>query len=158
MRFATKDPDILQKVRLNPLLIAFEWGAGKKGSKRFGDRFAREVDIVVRGDALIGEAETIYYELKSWTASSLRRAKGESVPGPWIGARTGKLAQQFVRDTAMLELRNIRWIFDRRKMADKKKIIESFVEIIEQDVYLRKAWGTDSAATAVALDRVVAVF
>jgi hypothetical protein len=43
-------------------------------------------------------------------------------------------------------------------MGDKSKIIKSFVEIIEEDVYLRKVSGTDSAATAAALDQVVAVF
>ena len=158
MRFATKHPDILAKAGANPLLVAFEWGAGIKKTRRFGDIFAREVDIVVRGDALIGEADTIYHELKSWTEDTLRASKGKKlVPGSDV-ARRGRLPQQLTRDTALLDPHNIRWVFNKAKIADKRQIIATFLELIEEDPYLTKAWGTDRAAIEAALDRVVTVF
>ena len=43
-------------------------------------------------------------------------------------------------------------------MGDKGKIIKVFVELIQRDAYLTKAWGTDRAAITAALDRVVMVF
>jgi hypothetical protein len=146
MRFATRHPDLLAKVRANPLNVAFEWGAGVKKTRRFGDIFAREIDIVVRGDAAIGEGNTIYNELKSWTEDTLRTSKGKKLP------------QQLARDTALLDPHNIRWVFDASKMGDKKKIIAIFAELIQRDPYLTKAWGTDRAAITAALDRVVMVF
>lgn len=146
MRFATQHPDILAKVRASPLNVAFEWGAGIKKTRRFGDVFAREVDIVVRGDAAIGEGDTIYTELKSWTEGTLRASKGKTLP------------RQLVRDTALLDPRNIRWVFDAAKLGDKNKIIDVFVELIQRDAYLSRAWGTDRAAIRAALSRVVTVF
>jgi hypothetical protein len=146
MRFATQHPDILAKVKANPLNVAFEWGAGIKKTRWFGDIFAREVDIVVRGDEAIGEGTTIYNELKSWTEKTLRAAKGKKLP------------QQLVRDTAMLDPHNIRWVFDASKLSDPAKIIDIFVELIQRDAYLSKAWGSDRAAIGAALKRVVVVF
>jgi hypothetical protein len=50
----------LTKVKSNPLLIVFEWGVSKtKPGRRFGERFGPEIDVVVRGDAVIGDASTI---------------------------------------------------------------------------------------------------
>jgi hypothetical protein len=146
MRFATNHPDILNKVRANPLLVAFEWGAGIKKTRRFGDIFAREVDIVVRGDAAIGEGDTIYHELKSWTEATFRASKGKKLP------------QQWVRDTALLNPHNIRWVFNGAKMADKNKIIATFLELIQRDAYLTKVWGNDRDAITEALKRVVTIF
>jgi len=146
MRFATQHPDILAKVRVDPLLIAFEWGAGIKKTGRLGDIFAREVDIVVRGERTLEMGETVYNELKNWTVKTLRAAK------------KAKLARQFVRDLAILDPKNIRWIFNSQKIAKKSEIIDAFVEVITKDAYLSKTWGTDLAKIRQDLESVIQLF
>jgi len=147
MHYATKHPDILAKVRANPLLIAFEWGAGIKKTRRFGDIFAREVDIVVRGEQKLGLGETIYNELKNWTTKSLQAAKYNK-----------KLAQQFVRDAAILDPKNIRWVFNSAKIGKKSEIIDVFVGVIRSDAYLMKIWGDDVTKIRTALERVIQLY
>jgi Pre-toxin TG len=143
MLVATQHPNILNQVRVDPLLIAFEWGAGIKKTRRFGDIFAREVDIVVRGERTLEMEETVYNELKNWSLKSLRAAKNKKIP------------QQFVRDLATLDPKNIRWIFNGEKIKDKGKIIDVFVEIIKKDAYLTKTWGTDIEKIRQDLERVI---
>ena len=60
-------------------------GGRHKKTRRFGNIFAREIDIVVRGDAAIGEGNTIYNELKSWTEDTLRASKGKKLPQQLFG-------------------------------------------------------------------------
>lgn len=147
MRFATSHPDILKKVTVDPLLVAFEWGVGIRKTRFFGDIFSRQIDIVVRGNAILGEAGTIFHELKSWTEITLRAA-----------SQGKKLPLQLVKDTAQLNPQNILWVFNGAKITDKREIIKVFVKIIEEDAYLTKAWGTDRDAIIAALNRVVSVF
>jgi hypothetical protein len=145
MRFVTQDAEILAKVKANPLNIAFEWGAGLKKGRAGFETSARFVDIVVRGDATLGEGDTIYNELKSWTQKTLD------------GAKNQKLPKQLVRDTAMLDPKNIRWVFDASKIKDPAKIIDTFITVIQKDAYLSKMWGTDREALKAMLQRVVKV-
>lgn len=67
MRFVTQEAEILAKMKANSLNIAFEWGAGLKKSCLGFETSVRFVDVVVRGNAALGECDTIYNELKSWS-------------------------------------------------------------------------------------------
>lgn len=146
MRYATGHADIVAKARANPALINFEWGAGITiGRTRAREYIARHIDIVVRGDRTLGEGDTIYHELKNWTASQLER-RGE------------KLQQQFVKDVAILDPKNIRWVFNSAKIANRDNIIEAFLHTIQKDAYLTKIWGKDPDQIRAALRRVIQLY
>jgi hypothetical protein len=117
-----------------------------------GDVFARSVDIVVRGDGRLGVGYTVYNELKSWTAATLRSSRNRTV------------RRQVVYDLAILDPvvagrgglpRGIRWVFDRTKIGRKDTIIDTFVEVIQSDAYLRHRWGTDLPRIRQALDQFI---
>lgn len=143
MRYATdpKNTDILAKVRRDPSLIIFEWGIKKSA----GPHYARKIDLVLRGDRTLGEGDTIYREFKSWTASTLRLKSKKDIP------------LQLVRDLAILDPKNIRWVFDSRKIT-QDEIIKAFLGIIEKDAYLTKVWGKDPDRIRAALERVVELY
>jgi hypothetical protein len=148
MRYATSHPDIVAKAKADPFLIAFEWGVGTgKKTEKGREHLAREVDIVVRGDRTIGEGNTIYRELKNWTAGTLKnRVTGKNI------------AHQFIRDVALFDPGNIRWVFNSTKIPEKKEIIDAFIRVIETDPYLTKIWGKDPDLIRSALDRVIEVY
>jgi hypothetical protein len=135
MRYATQEPDILKKVRADPMLIHFEWQITKTTG-----RPAREIDLVVRGDGAIGVGHTVYTELKNWTANSLRAAKYKKLP------------LQFTRDLALLDPavagsgevgKAVRWVFNQAEIPEKGPIVDIFLEVIQRDRYLCSRWGTD---------------
>jgi hypothetical protein len=97
-----------------------------------------------------------------WTAWVLR-SKTSFRPGQ-ATSRPSSVGYQLIRDTALFQPQNIRWVFDGAKLrqADlaiaKKLMIDRFEAIIHSDDYLRAQWGGDRAKIRELLDKVVDVF
>jgi hypothetical protein len=152
MRYVTTHPDHVTNVLVDPARIVFESGVGKIFTKRTGDIFAREVDIVVRGRDHLGVNFTIHTELKNWTAKSLQAAKSK------------KLGRQLAKDIGIFEPTalgrtvtgdTVRWVFNAAKIPRKTPIIDVFVDVIRKDPYLTVRWGDDERRIRAVLDKMI---
>ena len=59
--------------------------------------------------------------------------------GPSNVTRRGTVGYQLVRDTALFNPANIRWVFDGSKV-NKNTVIDLFEKLIASDDYLKRVW------------------
>ena len=151
--------------RLDPRFVRFEWPVSINDTKWGEEVFARYVDIVVSGGNTVKPGQQIQIELKSWTEFVLRMktsfSPGKSTSYP------GTVGYQLLRDTALFDPNNIRWVFDGSKVS-KDRVIAAFERIIADDDFLRAQWGgkekdgrplpLDPAKIRELLDKVIEVF
>ena len=127
--------------------IRFEWGAGIKKTTGGQDTWARYVDIVVDGGTDIRPGEALRIEMKKWTDFYLSSSKARDT-----------ITRQLARDTAFFTRHNIKWVFDSSQRVTHRQVIDTFVDIILKDPFLKEKWGGTKQEIEAVLKNIIEIY
>lgn len=146
--------------------VRFEWPVGVSKTRDGGEVPARFVDIVVDGGTKSRPGEALRIEIKKWSEWYLSK-----------DSTRDQIARQLIRDTAFFAstrdaktgqtrwvFDNVRWVFDsspfKGKTAEQaaEEVSKVFLRTINEDGYLKMAWGLTEARIKATLKSVIEMY